>query len=213
MTTQELIRKEVENRGIKYLLHFTKVKNLKSIINYGLITRDKVIANLNEQSINDEHRFDQTNGICASISFPNYKMFYTCRDRYKSDEWVILGIHPNVLWEKRCAFYFTNAASKIFRFNSLEEQMSYESFSLMFSEHEKKRSELGIPKPFTTNPQAEVIFLEDIQKSYIFAFATSNAQLQKKLKDQFQNERFEIKSEFFSYRRDFAHWKKTEVAE
>lgn len=205
-----LIRQEVEKRNIKYLLHFTKLCNIESIIKHGLITRDKVLAYCNSKSINDEYRFDQTNGICLSISFPNYKMFYSCRDRSKDEEWIVLGIRPNILWEKNCAFYYKNAASKIFRFSSLNERMTYQSFVEMFGEHEKSRKELEIPENFTTNPQAEIIVLEDIPKNYIFAYATQNIYSQKILKEKYPDEKFHIKSEFFSYRRDYAHWRAME---
>lgn len=207
---QLLIKNAVEARNIKFLLHFTKLFNIESIINNGLLKRDKVLSQFGSKSINDEHRFDDTNGICLSISFPNYKMFYSSQKRNPNDAWIILGIHPSILWEKDCAFYYKNAASSIFRSDSLENRKTYRSFLEMFGNIEKNRKELLIPECFTTNPQAEVIVLEDIPKSYIFSFATPNDFLKTNLEEIFPNEQFELVDKFFSYRNDFSHWKSME---
>lgn len=67
----------VVERKIKYLVHFTRIENLSSIMSYGLIP----VASLSERRIdyvnNDLYRIDGfENATCLSIQFPNYKMFH-----------------------------------------------------------------------------------------------------------------------------------------
>lgn len=207
---KEIIKKEVEKRNIKFLVHFTKLKNLPFILQNGLLTRDLVLNNYSKISVNDEYRMDRTNGICTSISFPNYKMFYSCRLRFPEEKWMVIGIKPDILWQKQCVFNFTNAASNLCNSIPLIEKTTSSSFMEMFGENYNNRQELKIPEHYTTDPQAEVIFLENIEKNHLIGFAVDNQNLYKKLTSYFPNENFKLKSELFSWRRDFSHWKKEE---
>ena len=79
-----LIRKErseiLKERNIEKIVHFTKVENLESIFENGILS----VNRLNDSSIayspSDLFRLDdKLNMISTSISFPNYKMFYSKR--------------------------------------------------------------------------------------------------------------------------------------
>jgi hypothetical protein len=71
------IRAFVAERQIEYLVHFTRIENVTSILQYGLLPRDqleKILGPLSRQVIvNDHQRFDEhQNASCLTISFPNY---------------------------------------------------------------------------------------------------------------------------------------------
>lgn len=102
----------MKNKGIPYLVHFTNVENLDSILTNGLYPRSQVDSDpLIKASVNDTIRVDyKPEYNCVSISFPNCRMFYKCRQQ-PSSSWVVLLLNPKILWEKDCLFYPTNAAS------------------------------------------------------------------------------------------------------
>ena len=53
------IEQIAQNRGIKFLIHFTKLKNLDSICQYGLRTRENLERYLFSVQWNDKLRLDE----------------------------------------------------------------------------------------------------------------------------------------------------------
>jgi hypothetical protein len=100
----------VVDRQITYLLHFTRLENLDSILTHGLFTRSQCATRAINPIFNDAHRLDYTDAICLSLSFPNYKLFYRLRKENPNTRWAVVAIRPNILWEKDCAFCKENAA-------------------------------------------------------------------------------------------------------
>ena len=103
-----LIRKErseiLKERNIKKIVHFTKVENLESIFENGILS----VNRLNDSSIayspSDPFRLDdKLNMISTSISFPNYKMFYSKR------KLIILNIN---LYQNTLIFSFFKIFNK-----------------------------------------------------------------------------------------------------
>lgn len=93
------------------LLHFTRVVNLPSIMQHGLFPVSRTAEIGVAPVINDELRLDgHQDGTSLSIAFPNYRMFWKYRQDNVGVDWVVLGIHPSVLWTKDCAFCRHNAA-------------------------------------------------------------------------------------------------------
>lgn len=120
-------------RAIPILLHFTKAANLESIMQHGIVpvglTAGLGIAAL----INDTYRLDQQpNATCVSIGFPNNRMFYKYRQADESIDWAVLGIKPDVLWQKPCAFCQRNAADALVTAIPLQQRMTVAAFSGMF---------------------------------------------------------------------------------
>ena len=121
-TTQEqlAIQAIVKARKIPYLVHFTCVENLPSILQHGLQPRSVVDDAQNNQNnilfgknivVNDSYRVDYKREYnCLSVSFPNCSMFWGCRQNFDGS-WVVLLLDPKILWEKECLFYPINAAS------------------------------------------------------------------------------------------------------
>lgn len=114
---QVAIQAIVADRNIPYLVHFTRVENLPSILRNGLCPRGLLNGLNNEVTlINDTVRADGKTGYnCLSISFPNCSMFWRCRidengERDNTD-WAVLLISKRILSEKNCLFYPINAAT------------------------------------------------------------------------------------------------------
>ena len=72
MTIQQI----TQARKIPHLVHFTRLENLDSILNHGLLTRAECAARQIASVNTDTQRLDYQEAVCVSVSFPNYKMFY-----------------------------------------------------------------------------------------------------------------------------------------
>ena len=166
------ISKFCEERRISTLIHFTRVQNLASILQHGLVSRDKVntILFMTIPIFNDNQRIDgSTNATCLSISFPNYMMLYPFSQN-NQEEWVNILLDPAILWDLDCAFCQENAASNNVRSIPLSERKKFYSLENMFGEHPlNSRQNLNIPDFYPTHPQAEVLVFEQIHPKYIQA--------------------------------------------
>lgn len=207
------IRASVEKRGITSVLHFTRLENLRSILSLGLLTRDKLHL-CPGAAINDLERYDGTNAVCASIGFPNYRMFYRLRCNDRGAEWIVLKLNPSVLWEARCAFCATNAANAVISRIPIEQRRGLRAFETLFEDYVgKSRRSLSIPDSYPTNPQAEVLLLDGAEISYVDAiyFQTWRAMhefrtLQEKHPNFAKFDTF-LNGGYFDPRDDYAHWK------
>ena len=174
------IRQICTQRNITELAHFTRIENLRSILLKGLLSRERLETCGQEFLFNDRDRFDGCkNGICLSLSFPNYKMFYSIREKKKEEEvcdshWVVLILDTKVLWESDCAFCQENASSNRVRHFPLEEKKRLDALQSLFVEvyHDVdgkgySRQSLAIPTYFPTNPQAEILVFDFISSRYI----------------------------------------------
>src|SRR5450830_1213049 len=98
-------------KGIHSLYHFTRIENLSSILQNGLLQKNYLTQNIPGALCNDPLRIDGTDAVCATIGFPNYKMWHGLKCDSPNAEWVLLVLKSEVLWERDCAFCKTNAAS------------------------------------------------------------------------------------------------------
>ena len=116
-------KKEISDRGIEYLIHFTPTINLLSIFEQGkLLSRDLLEKNniddflLDFIEFTDLNRFDDLRYINLSISSSNYFLFNKFRDRTKDKPyitWCVLKINPKYIYQTDTLFSVTNAASSI----------------------------------------------------------------------------------------------------
>ena len=178
----EQIRAIIDARGIKQLYHFTQLSNLQSILKNGLLTR----AQIEEQGlnciINDELRLDKNlSATCCSIEFPNYKMFSDLRTRKVNQDvvWVLIELSPDILLEKDCAFYPMNAAKNEVKDKDVNNFKGAVAFQTMFAEVEGKpsRAETKLSDEYPTNPQAEVLVFDQIEKKYIVNIFMDNKKI------------------------------------
>lgn len=200
------IQEYAVERGINYLVHFTRASNLDSILKYGLVPRDALTLS-GYTGFNDQYRYDGTNAVCLSIAFPNYKMFWGVRQDYKVD-WVILVIFKEALWKLPCAFCATNAASACVTAVPLDQRRDLAALKAMYVDWgDKTRVMLGIPDNYPTNPQAEVLMLNGVPREYIRGAFVLNEATKVALQVKYPELDVRVNASYFRYRRDYAQWK------
>lgn len=203
------MKRSVQEKDIKCLLHFTRYSNLSRILAEGLIPREELETREISGVFNDELRLDgHRNASCLSIGHPNYKMFYSLRRQFPNEKWVVLAIKRSVLWEKDCAFCIENAASSNVTRIPLVQRKGLHAFNAMFDEIEGKppRATLGIPAKCPTNPQAEVLVFDTIEPNYILGAICSSPKIKAECEEQFPDFQFLHSPGFFSARADHSHW-------
>lgn len=178
---REPLRKVVQDRGIKKLYHFTQARNLDSIFEHGILSRNEIYSLGIDAAVNDNERWDRrTSGVSVSISGPNYQMLYALKMGKKNrgetcpgDTYVLLELDPSLLYELDCAFYPTNAASNRVRHDSKTDFKSAQALDNMFADGVRCpagtyfRAKWGLNPWETSDPQAEVMVFEKIPAHYI----------------------------------------------
>ncbi len=193
--------------NVKHLVHFTREKNLESILNRGLVTRD-TLALEEFDGFNDNVRVDYTNAVCVSVGFPNYKMWWGIRKDNPNVDWILLIIEPSALWELPCAFCSANAALGSIAAIPIAQRQSLQAFQGMYADVPgKKRSKLDIPGYWPTNPQAEVLMLQGVPRNYIRGVATLNAAQEQRINEQYPGLKTWVSASYFRYRKDYEFWK------
>jgi len=203
------MKQTVKNRGIKLIWHFTKIENLDSILQEGIIPRATLDARGGDIEFNDSFRYDeQRDANCLSIGYPNYKMFYRLQQEDKAQDWVICAVKPNILWLKECAFCNENAASNNVTAIPIERRKGKDSFEKLFEPVEGKpdRTALKLPDDYPTNPQAEVLVFGVIEPRYIIGAAVPNKDIENELKAKHSDFEFRCLRSLFRPRLDYAHW-------
>lgn len=207
-TAQPTIRKNkvmtpisiINDRGINYFVHYTRVDNLESILKNGLCSVEYMEKHGISYIPNDLLRLDgRRNAISLSVSFPNYKNFYIARQNADSD-WCVIRLDPRKVVGLECAYFCTNAANSNWRIIDWSRLNNAECFELMF--YEKKRSP-QIPKNYTTDPQAEIMVKDRIPCDFIDSVVLhSNSRLNKSV----ITCRYIEDDSLFKYRCDVEEW-------
>jgi hypothetical protein len=209
------IEQYVKERGIAVLTHFTRIDNLPSIMQHGLCVPSACTNNKLKPVCNDDHRHDGADAVCATITMPNYRMFFPLRNNAPAGtNWVVIAIHPAILWQTDCAFCVTNAASGTVTAIPLAQRKGLEAMKQMFADYPgKARAELNIADNLTTNPQAEVLLLGGVPLSHIFGLIFSTANLAAEYKAKYEGRpplHAHIKTyhlpNYFKPRKDYGHW-------
>lgn len=206
----ERIRSYTLSKEINSLVHFTPIENVTSIAHNGLFSRDELEKRGLDFVYTDKKRLDGlTDYISVSISFPNYKMFFSVRKEFEKREnrsvgrWAVIIIRKEALWELDCKFFFRNAASAEFE-NRLDERWSSaEAFEEMFG---NKKDRINIPEFYTTNPQAEVMIKDEVPRNYIAGVALENLDARCLVSPSIDTP-IEVMKELFGPREDYIHWK------
>lgn len=172
---QVAIQKFVNIKQIPYLVHFTHVNNLPSILQYGFYPQaQKTDLAAGIAHINDSLRLDnKKNYSCFSIAFPNSRMFYRVRNSFGGD-WAVLLINNRILWEKDCLFYEMNAADSRVRFNDVEYHRGANALARMYDHSDDSPREPHLLNCDPTNDQAEVMVPGIIDPSYINSIVFDN---------------------------------------
>ena len=196
------IRNRVRAKRISYLTHFTRMDNAASIARNGLLSRDRLKGSGFSYVHTDEKRLDgMPDHISTSVSFPNYRMFYKYRQAFPSDNWVVILIRKEALWELDCKFFFNNAAGSKIQSPSHKRWSKVKAFNRMFEEEENR---VNIPPRYPTNPQAEVMIKDEIPKEYIEKVAVETSYASSLINIPYP---VEVIVKLFKWRRDYAQWK------
>lgn len=196
----------IQERNIKSLYHFTKADNLHGILRNGLLSRKTMNENGISYLYNDNNRLEgRLEANCLSIGFPNYKMFYKYRMRDKDCEWCILELSPKILYEKECLFCIENAASKSETRRMDEDKKGIRGLERLYL-NENLRREAKLRPDFTTNPQAEVLVLDDIGTEYIEKIYFESLPIRFPFNNYIGYSFYTCK-DLFSPRRDYSYWR------
>ena len=167
----------LEKRKIKYLIHFTNIKNLQSILENNLCPVSYLKTNNINYLNNDTQRLDnKLDCISLSIEYPNSYMLKTYMNK---NRFCLLILNAQkVLLYNNCTKYYLycnaarNDASQWLETEVLSRDCYIEN---MFMEHnpdtrehcQYSRSEKGIKDYLPTNVQAEILFNGIINSAYI----------------------------------------------
>ncbi|MDE0014974.1 MAG: DarT ssDNA thymidine ADP-ribosyltransferase family protein [Candidatus Poribacteria bacterium] len=221
------IQQFCEERGITTLCHFTRIENLHSILQEGLLGRSPLETRGQEFLFNDDDRADgHKEAVCLSISFPNYQMFYSIREEKKEtqeasdSQWIVLLLDAKVLWGLNCAFCQNNAARKTISRTSLEDRKSPEALKGMFGDfYNIRHQDLQIPDPYLmhpkdaypTHPQAEVLVFGSIPGQFIKAIHFWDETTLEKCRTSYAEKYSQmlfVNRQYFTYRPDYEVWRR-----
>ena len=185
---REAIASKALERGVCNLVHFTRQENLESIKAYGLIPRQELENSSAPFIFNDRNRIDGfPNSISLSVTSPNYKMFYSYRQRDTSTRWAVIFLNANkVLRNCDCAFNYTNAANNAVTRKPIESRKNLAAFESMFYDARTRKAR-GLKDNESTDPQAEILCFDPIPPDFL--------------------EDIVFSGEAFTYRHDWAYWK------
>lgn len=173
ITEKEWIKEECIKRNITSIYHFTNARNVKCILQYGILS----LTELEKKNIifeaNDNDRRDgMKNSTCWSISFPNNKYFHIVRKRKPNMKWCVIEVDASLLFELECYFFESNAASNLMKAQPASSRKAYSSFIKMFVR--RSSVEEIMPSKYTTDVQAEVLITENVDPNRIKAIHTQD---------------------------------------
>lgn len=162
--------KIINTRKITRLCHFTKSKNLPSILmnNKGILANEFIDKDIFDP--NDLLRLDgKKEYINCSIQFPNIYYFEKiCKKDIQFKEWIILFINPIIIKNPSTYFCKVNAAKE----NGKYIKSGIQAFKELFNDNVLNIARsLKMPLNVPTNLQAEVLIYEQIPTEFIQAIA------------------------------------------
>lgn len=169
------IKQIVEERQIEHVLHFTRLENLATILEHGLLPRSQLVRAEFNVHASDVDRLDENDdAVSVSISCYYPKMFEAKRHRAGIASWSILMLHPSILWNYHCLFYRKGAATNA---TNNESGKRYGGFALekLFddcstganSTNAGFRAKYGLPSSWPTFPDSEVQVMRLVHPDFI----------------------------------------------
>ncbi|MEE4540189.1 MAG: DarT ssDNA thymidine ADP-ribosyltransferase family protein [Erythrobacter sp.] len=174
-----IIAERAAAREIPYLVHFTRVENIPSIMANGLLSVRELRAAEVSFLGNDQVRWDgHAEACCLSIAHPNEKLFYRWRKQNGETDWVVLVLAPEIMWEADAAYCAHNAADARMSSREINDRRAVDAFEAMFEEHETTpHRDLQGLRPFDpSDVQAEVLAFQKIPPERIIGAAFSDLQ-------------------------------------
>lgn len=155
---------------IPFLIHFTRVGNLPSIMQNGIYPVGRTDEIGATPEINDVYRWDgKRNSTSVSIAFPNAPMFYKYRMENPGVDWAVLVLDPAIMLDKTCAFCRHNAADARISKLQLSELKTIEALKGMYEPIDglETRDEQKLKPYDPTDVQAEILVFDVIEPKYI----------------------------------------------
>ena len=174
-------KKEISDRGIEHLIHFTPTINLLSIFEQGKILSRALLEKneiddtlLDFIEFLDNIRFDDKNYINLSLSSPNFFLFNRFRERTQDKpyiNWCVLKINPKYIYKTDTLFSVTNAASSIAKYTygiSGDIQKFRKLFENGVMSKVGNLQRTNLKSKYPTDVQAEVLVKNEIFLADVF---------------------------------------------
>lgn len=159
----------IKYREIKNILHFTHIKNLTSILDFGLQSRININLSDIKPIFSDISRVEGIpQGIFCSLAYPNIWMLEQ-KIHSEGDVFAVLEIGENTLLDRAFAAFPGNSATSIIRTDATQNPHAYVGVSglkNMFLNDELRRKE-QVPRSVPTDLQSEIIFFNSLEKERI----------------------------------------------
>ena len=215
------VRNLIRKNRISFLTHFTRIENLKSILQFGIMP----LSILRKNPVFSSVLFPPnplppawSGFVSLNISFPDYKLFMQTQ-KHQLSEWVVILIDSRVMYDYPCYFFPDHAdqfiTSAPLPGQYLKEFRSAGDLKALFSDqNDVKRKDLDIPSFYPTNPCSEVlsgfpIAPSCISQVYFYSeykfnqWVLSNTEFALKQ----DKNRWACGLQYFSPRSDYTYWK------
>ncbi len=187
---QKEIKDFLENRGIKYLVHFTESKNYESILKYGICSQKEGKKLGIQMPINDNdisaHKADKymksTNDdyISLSITEMNEKVLSAFKARHGIKQVKRILIDASILWKEidnDRIYCNMNASSGSLScgnsFKNLEDMFSPSIEQVKYTGEKILSTRIGKDTNITTHSQAEILWQSNVDPKYIIKDITN----------------------------------------
>ncbi len=178
-------KKEISDRGIEQLIHFTPTINLLSIFEQGKLLSRALLEKFDIDQTDifdyieftDDIRFDDKSFINLSVQNPNSFLFNRFREKTKNDvhiNWCVLKIDKKYIYQTDTLFSVTNAANSHNKRNvgvtgdiGKFQMMFANTLQIVTSYNTKTISRNGLKTKYPTDEQAEVLVKNEISISDI----------------------------------------------
>lgn len=178
-----------ERRNITCFTHFTRIDNLNSILDNGILSVYDLNHGNFEYCSSDKERMDNhLEEISVSVSYPNGQMLYSKISNLGGD-WVVMELDPYFVLKRKCNFFKTNAASNFVKEIRQQRENNLSTyFEEMFAEkNDGEKTQKDLPENFATDEQAEIMVYRHIPvyaiKAVHFQNENSIDEFSDKLKD------------------------------
>ena len=166
------IQEVIQWQNIRQLVHFTRIANLRSIIEYGILSRQEIEKRKIKVEFNDPQRLDAwPNTSSVSITEKNIYLFPKFVERSKTNEkdWFDILINPSILTEKECIFCDTNASNH--KFNGVLDNFGKSdiTYNLSFKLIEKILKKFNLKINGMTNQKSFLLNLGILKRAEIIS--------------------------------------------
>lgn len=178
-------QKEIEERGIEHLIHFTPTINLLSIFEQGKLLSRTLLEQFDIDQTDifdyieftDDIRFDDKSFINLSIQHPNSFLFNRFRQKTANEHhiyWCVLKIDKKYIYQADTLFSVTNAANSHNKRNvgvtgdiAKFRMLFANALQVVTSYNSRTVSRNNLSAKYPTDEQAEVLVKNEIAISDI----------------------------------------------